>query len=166
LIVYSPPSLGNFHKLTLSTTSLSSLPPVPTYIYAALADPSWRSGVEEKYDALITNNTWDHVPHRVGSNIVTEKLIFKHKFKFDGTLERYKTRWVLHSFTQRPSIDYDETFSPGVKLATVCMVLSMVVSRSWPVHQLDVKNIFLHSTLSETVYCSQPMGFVDPTQPD
>jgi hypothetical protein len=53
-----------------------------------------------------------------------------------------------------------------VKPATVRTVLSLAVSRSWPVHQLDVKNAFLHDTLSETVYCSQPTGFVDPAQPD
>jgi hypothetical protein len=53
-----------------------------------------------------------------------------------------------------------------VKPATVRTVLSLAVSRSWSVHQLDVKNVFLHDTLSETVYYSQPTGFVDPAQPD
>jgi hypothetical protein len=45
-------------------------------------------------------------------------------------------------------------------------VLSLFVSHSWHVHQLDVKIVFLHDTLSETVYCSQPTGFVDHVQPD
>jgi hypothetical protein len=53
-----------------------------------------------------------------------------------------------------------------VKPSPVRTVLSLAFSRSWLIHQLDVKNMFLHGTLSETVYCSQPTGFVDPTQPD
>jgi hypothetical protein len=48
-----------------------------------------------------------------------------------------------------------------VKPATVCIVLSLTVSHSWPVHQLDVKNAFLHDTLSEIVYYRQPTRFVD-----
>lgn len=69
-------------------------------------------------------------------------------------------------FTQRLGIDFDETFSPVIKPATVLAVLSLAVSRDWPVHQLDVKNAFLHGTLQETVYCTQPAGFVDPTKPN
>ncbi|WVZ76852.1 hypothetical protein U9M48_024779 [Paspalum notatum var. saurae] len=45
-------------------------------------------------------------------------------------------------------------------------VLSLALSRSWPMHQLDVKNVFLHGTLIETVYYSQPAGFMDPTRPE
>jgi hypothetical protein len=72
---------------------------MPSSIRAALTDPSWRRAMEEEYDALITNNTWDLVPRPVCSNVITGKLIFKHKFNSDGTLERYKARWVLRGFT-------------------------------------------------------------------
>jgi hypothetical protein len=119
--------------------------------------------MEEEYDALIANNTCDLVPHHVGSNVVIGKCTFKHKFNSDGTLEWYKAHWAIHSFTQRPGVVYDETFSPVVKPAIVRMVFFLAVSHSWPVHQLDVKNTFLHSTLLETVYYSQSMEFVDPT---
>ncbi|GJW02185.1 ribonuclease H-like domain-containing protein [Tanacetum coccineum] len=57
-------------------------------------------------------------------------------------------------------IDVDETFSLVVKPATIRTVLSLAISRHWPVYQLDVKNAFLHEDLSETAsglggrYCS------------
>ena len=63
-------------------------------------------------------------------------------------------------------MDYDETFIPVVKPATVRTVLSLALSLSWPVHQLDVKNAFLHGTLSETIHCSQPAEFVDSSRPN
>jgi hypothetical protein len=46
------------------------------------------------------------------------------------------------------------------------MVLATAVSRTWLIQQLNVKNVFLHGTLSETVFCYQPMGFADPAHPD
>jgi hypothetical protein len=64
----------------------SPLSLAPTSICAVLADPSWRRAMEEEYDALITNNTWDLVHCHVGSNIIIDKWILKHKFNFDGTL--------------------------------------------------------------------------------
>jgi hypothetical protein len=32
-------------------------------------------------------------------------------------------------------------------------VLTLALSRSWPIHQLNVKNAFLHGTLTDNVYC-------------
>jgi hypothetical protein len=135
---------------------------VPASVHITLIDPSCRRAIEEEYDALITN-TWDLVPRPVGSNVITGKWIFKHKFNSDVSLEWYKAHWVLHGFTQRPGIDYDETFIPVAKPATACTVLSLAISHFWPIHQLDVKKTFLHGTLSKIVHCSQLTGFVDPT---
>ncbi|GKD05034.1 DNA helicase, partial [Tanacetum coccineum] len=86
--------------------------------------------------------------------------------EFDGSLSRYKARLVANGRSQQQGIDCDETFSPVVKPATIRTVLSLAVSRDWPIHQLDVKNAFLHGHLSETVYMHQPPGFVDPNKPN
>jgi hypothetical protein len=56
-----------------------------------------------------------------------------HKLHADRTLDHYKARWVLRSFTQRPGVDYDETFNPVIKPATVHTVLATAVSRDWPI---------------------------------
>jgi hypothetical protein len=87
-------------RLTLSATTTSILLLVHSFVCAALINLNWRRTMEEEFVALIVNNTWDLVPHPVGSNIFTSKWIFKHKFNFDGSLERHKARWVLHGFTQ------------------------------------------------------------------
>jgi hypothetical protein len=100
------------------------------------------------------------------TNVVTEKWLFRHKLTSDGSLDRYKDCWVLRGFTQHPAVDYDETFNPVIKFTIVRAVLSLALSRDWTIHQLDVKNAFLNGTLTKTVYCSQPNGFVDAARPD
>ncbi|KAI3729382.1 hypothetical protein L6452_18039 [Arctium lappa] len=91
--------------------------------------------------------------------------LFRHKFKSDGSLERYKAQLVVNRKSQTVGIDCDETFSPVVKPATIRTVISVAVSRSWPIHQFDVKNAFLHEHLNETVFMHQPPGFVDKRYP-
>lgn len=144
--IHRPATSFNLHAAPLS--------PVPRTYRAALADPYSRAAMEEEFAALHANRTWDLVPRPSGANIVTGKWILRHKFQADGSLDRYKARWVLRGFTQRPGVDFYETLSPVVKPATVRTVLSLAVSKDWPIHQLDVKNAFLHGTLQETVYCT------------
>ncbi|GKC01666.1 ribonuclease H-like domain-containing protein [Tanacetum coccineum] len=68
---------------------------------------------------------------------------------------RYKARLVANGRSQQQGIDCDETFNPVVKPSTIQTVLSLAVSRQWPIHHLDVKNTFLHGHLTETVYMHQ-----------
>nr|GEV79646.1 ribonuclease H-like domain-containing protein [Tanacetum cinerariifolium] len=85
----------------------------------------------------------------------------RHKFHADGTLSRYEARLVANGSSQQLGVDFDETFSPVVKPGTIRTVLSLDVSRQWPIYQLDVKNAFFNGDLSENVYIHQPPGFVD-----
>jgi hypothetical protein len=98
--------------------------------------------------------------------VVTGKWVFRHKFLPDGALDCYKAQWVLRGFTQHHGVDYGETFSPVIKPATIQMVLSVALSHDWSMHQMDVNNVFLHDTLTYTVCCEQPSGFLDLSHPD
>jgi hypothetical protein len=121
--------------------------------------------MQAEFDALLRNGTWSLVDRPPGARVITGKWVFKHKLRSDGTLERYKARWVVRGFNQRPGIDFGETFTPVVKPATIRSVLAVVASKQWPAHQLDVSNAFLHGDLKERVYCQQPTGFADSARP-
>jgi hypothetical protein len=72
---------------TLSATSALTLLPVPSSVRVALVDPNRRRTMKEEFAALIANNTCDLVPHPVGSNIITDKWIFKLKFNYADSLK-------------------------------------------------------------------------------
>jgi histone deacetylase 1/2 len=122
--------------------------------------------MEAEFAALQRNQTWTLVERPPGAKVISGKWVFTHKFGADGTLDKYKARWVVRGDLQREGIDFGETFTPVVKPATIRSVLTVIASKQWPAHQLDVSNAFLHGNLSERVYCQQPAGFVDPDRPD
>jgi hypothetical protein len=66
---------------------------------------------------------------------VTGKGVYHHKFLVDGSLDLYKAHWVLCSFTQWAGIDFEETFGPVAKLATIQVVLILALSYDWPIHR-------------------------------
>ncbi|KAK1626914.1 hypothetical protein QYE76_001229 [Lolium multiflorum] len=138
----------------------------PRNLPDALADSHWRVAMQDEYDALMMNKTWTLVPPSANKNVIDCKWVYRIKRRADGTIDRYKARLVAKGFKQRYGIDYEDTFSPVVKIATIRIVLSIAVSRNWCLRQLDVKNAFLHGVLEEEVYMKQPPGFAHPNAPN
>nr|ABA95721.1 retrotransposon protein, putative, Ty1-copia subclass [Oryza sativa Japonica Group] len=137
----------------------------PSSLQEALSSANWKQAMDKEFSALLHNKTWHLVPPVKGKNIIDSKWVYKIKKKADGTIDRYKARLVAKGFKQRYGIDYEDTFSPVVKAATIRLVLSIAMSQGWSLRQLDVQNAFLHGYLDEEVYMRQPPGFEDARQP-
>jgi hypothetical protein len=73
--------------------------------------------------------------------------------------KRYKARLVVKGFAQKKGIDFDEIFSPVVKMTSIRTILSLVVVEYLHLEQLDVKTTFLHGDLEEEIYMQQPQGY-------
>ncbi|RVW92020.1 Retrovirus-related Pol polyprotein from transposon RE1 [Vitis vinifera] len=86
------------------------------------------------------------------------------KVRSDGSLDRYKARLVALGNNQEYGVNYEETFAPVAKMTTVRTILALAASSDWPLHQMDVKNVFLHGDLKECIYMKPPPGlFPSPT---
>nr|CAN61640.1 hypothetical protein VITISV_021909 [Vitis vinifera] len=137
----------------------------PRGFKSAAKHPEWLSAMDDEIHALKKNDTWVLVPRPQHHNVVGCRWIFKTKLHSDGSIERHKARLVAQGFSQVHGLDFGDTFSPVVRPATVRIILSLAVTSGWRLHQLDVKNAFLHGFLNEEVYMEQPPGYTDPQFP-
>jgi histone deacetylase 1/2 len=144
----------------------ATTPEEPASVRDALLDPCWPAAMNNEVEALHRNKTWHLVPPPKGKNLIDYKWVYKVKQKSDGSIDRYKARLVAKGFKQRYVIDYEDTFSPVVKAATIRLILSIIVSQDWFLRQLDVQNAFLHGILEEKVYMRQPPDYVDKDKPN
>ena len=84
--------------------------------------------------------------------------MFRVKDEIDGT-KQYKARLVVKGLQQKRGVDYNEIFSPVVKMTTIWIILGIVSSEDLHLEQLDVKTTFIHGDLKEDIYMTQPEGF-------
>ena len=75
-------------------------------------------------------------------------------------MECFKARLVAQGFTQTKGADYDETFSPVVRMESLRTVVGLAIQKKLKIHPLDVTAAFLNGKLQEEIYMKQPEGFV------
>ncbi|KAF3654693.1 putative phosphoserine aminotransferase, chloroplastic-like [Capsicum annuum] len=97
----------------------------------------WKEAINSKIDSILSNHTWELVDLPLGNKPLGSKWIFKRKMKADGTIDKYKARFVVKGFKQK------EVYSLEI-------------------HQMDVKITFLHGELEDEIYMEQPEGFMVP----
>ena len=66
---------------------------------------------------------------------------------------------VAQGYSQRPGIDYEETFSPMICFESVCSVMALAVHGNMKLHHMDVRTAFLNGELCEEIFIRQPERF-------
>ena len=64
----------------------------------------------DEYHSIMKNDVWEIVLRPKGKSVVTSRWIYKLKHAADGSVEKYKSKFVVRGFSQVEGIDYDETF--------------------------------------------------------
>ena len=139
---------------------------VPKSIDEARASPQWpqwQAAIQAELKTLEDMKTWTLEDLPADRMPVGAKWVFALKKDQQGNIVRYKARLVAKGFSQRPGLDYSETFSPIVRPESIRTLLAIAAIQNLEMRQLDVKGAYLHGDLKEEVYMVQPPGFEDET---
>ena len=92
--------------------------------------------------------------HTLDHKVVSSKWVFRIKRGPDSSIQKYKARVVTQGFTQIKGIDYDKTFAPVAKLASLHAIRAITVERNLELHQMDIKSVYLNGSLSNELFMS------------
>ena len=120
----------------------------------------WKEAMLEEYSSIIKNNVWEVVPRPSDKSVVSSKWIYKLNHVADGSIEKYKARFVSRAFSQKEGIDYDKTFALMARYTSIRTIISVVSIISWKMYQMDVKIAFLNGNIEQEVFIEQHEGFV------
>ena len=84
--------------------------------------------------------------------MVTSRWIYKVKKVVDGSIEKFKVRFMARGFSQVEGVNYEEIFAPVARYTSIYCIISIAAEMDWKIHQMDVKTSFLNGFIQEEVY--------------
>jgi hypothetical protein len=145
------------------------LPNDPVTPKDALSRPdadNWKLAMEEEYQTLLANGTWELSDVPPGRQPIQCKWVFKTKLGVTGEIDRYKARLVIKGYSQRMGEDYDETYAPVVRQSSLRYLFAFAAQHGLDIEQMDAVSAFLQGELDEEIYMEQPPLFKNPENPN
>ena len=121
----------------------------------------WIAAEQSEIASLQSKGVFEPTVLPDGKSIIDTKWVYALKYK-NGEIARFKARLVAKGFEQIAGIDFDQTFSPVARMASLRLVLALAALYRLEVHQMDVETAFLNADLEEEVYIRIPEGLEVP----
>ena len=151
-------------KILYTTESVDSITESdPTTLDQAMNRPDWphwKTAIETEYASLRKHGVFAEIAIDLDKHPIGHKLIFTRKLDSQGRVLRYKVRLVAQGFTQRPGIDYDQTYSPIMDIVSFRYLLALAVQFSLKIYLLDVVTAYLYGNLDTKLHLTPPPGFL------
>ena len=154
--------------LVSSSSSFTSLRPfdlskIPLSYSEAIArsDASvWRAAMDREKASLDEMGAFEEVDLPPGERPIGLRWVYAHKTDSTGVNipGKEKARVVAQGFNQRPG-QFDETYAPVAKMASVRVLLTWAAVRDLDVFQFNCKTAFLHAKIRHPIYARQIPGY-------
>uniref|UniRef100_A0AAV1UZ15 Integrase catalytic domain-containing protein n=1 Tax=Peronospora matthiolae TaxID=2874970 RepID=A0AAV1UZ15_9STRA len=126
----------------------------------------WIRAMKSEIQALTQHDTWTLQDLPSDKRSIGCKWVFRIKRKPNGEIVKFKARLVAKGFTQRPGVDYFETFSPVAREESINVAIALAAEQDLIMENVDVDTAFLYGEVKEEIYMDQPDGFVDKQHRD
>lgn len=101
----------------------------PLIYHDVVKHTRWRRAINDEYESLINNGTWEMVDQPLRIKVVRNKWMFCNKYKANGTLDKHKVHLCAKDFTQKQGIYYTEVFVPTAKWPTIRILIALVAQQ-------------------------------------
>jgi hypothetical protein len=123
--------------------------------------PQWRTAMEEEWEGLQINNTFEKMNLPPGKVAVDTKWVFKIKKDANGAALKHKGRLCIRGFNMRPGVHFFETYAPTVAIQHLRLVVALAAAHGWDICTTDVKQAYIQAKEENEVYVKQPRDFSD-----
>ena len=125
--------------------------------------PKWNEAIKAELDSLMKREVFGPIVQTPkGVKPVGFKWVFVRKRNEKNEIVRYKARLVVQDFSQRPRIDYEETYSLFMDAITFRFLISLTAQAKLDMRLMDVVTAYLYGNLDKDIYMKIPEGFHMP----
>jgi len=137
--------------------------PIPNTYDEAMASRfahQWKEAMAREVRELLGRQTWEPVQIPHGRKATQSRWVFAIKYKSDGTVERFKARFVVKGFSQIPGVDYENSFSSTMRATTFRTLIALAANRGLRAEHIDISNAFCQADIDGVdIYVQPPRGF-------
>ena len=115
----------------------------------------WREAIRKEWRSLISKGVFRFTQLPNGRKPIRCRWIFRIKMK-DGQIQKFKARLVAGGYSQIFGIDFQETYSPVLKYASLRVLIALATQLNKKLYTIDVKTAYLNADLDEEIYMKIP----------
>ncbi|KAL0402109.1 UNVERIFIED_CONTAM: Retrovirus-related Pol polyprotein from transposon RE2 [Sesamum latifolium] len=141
------------------TSQLDNNPKTYGEAMSNIDSDKWLEAMKTEMDSMGSNQDWTLIDPPKGARPIGCKWVYKRKLGADGEVTAFKARLVAKGYTQRPGVDFEETYSPLAMAKSIRILLAKAAWYDYEIWQMDVKMAFLNGFIEEEIFMDQPEGF-------
>ena len=153
---------------SVNLNEIQSDVPIPSTFIEAMSSNlrlRWIAAMNKEISDLIKHETWelisiDDVPK--DRRVVKSKFVYTIKYNRDGTIERFKARFVACGYSQVKDFDYTETFSATLRSTSFRLLMAVAAGKKLNLDHYDVTSAFTQSEIDAEIYVAAPPGDFTP----